>query len=97
MKTTIIDLQDRTYLQNLRHTASIYANNVLNKSWERAYLALAVAADNLDAIQARASIIQSDHRPLNIGTEVGMPECECGAPECECDQHSGCQCGSSEN
>lgn len=90
---TPIDLQDRNYLQNLRKTANIMAGNVLNELWVRAYIDLADAVDRLDAMQARTSVIQSEGRPLNIGTEAGVaPTCECGAPDCECDQHSGC-CG----
>ena len=93
MKPIVIDLQDRNYLQNVRRAANIMAGNVLNEGWSRAYLALADAADKLDAMQARTSVIQSEGRPLNIGTEAGVAStCECGAPDCECDQHSGC-CG----
>lgn len=93
MKPIEIDLQDRNYLQNLRQAAGIMARNVVSERWVRAYLALADAADTLDAMQARTSVIQSEGRPLNIGTEAGVaPTCECGAPDCKCDQHSGC-CG----
>jgi len=93
MKPIVIDLQDRNYLQNVRKAANIMAGNVLNAGWSRAYLALADAADRLDAMEARSSSIQSEGRPLNIGTEAGVdPEPDCTAPECGCDNHSGC-CG----
>jgi len=88
-----IDLQDRKYLQSLRDDAYTLGNNVLNPKWQVAYMALAEAADRLDAMQARSFCIQSDGRPLNIGTEAGVsPEPDCTAPECGCDNHSGC-CG----
>jgi hypothetical protein len=90
---TPIDLQDRNYLQSLVNEAWTMGENSINEKWRTAYMKLAEAADRLDAMQARSSTIQSEGRPLNIGTEAGVtPTCACGAPDCECDQHSGC-CG----
>jgi len=88
-----IDLQDRHYLQRLRNDAFDLGQNVIDQGWRTAYMELAQAADTLDAMLARNSVIQSEGRHLNIGTEAGVaPTCECGAPDCECDKHSGC-CG----
>lgn len=88
-----IDIDNRNFLQNLRLEATIMANNTFSERWARAYTALADAADFLDAMQARSSTIQSEGRPLNIGTEAGAaPKEDCVAPECGCDHHSGC-CG----
>lgn len=50
------DIIDRSFLLELRKTAEGMASGNLNSAWVRAYLALADAADRLDAMQARSSI-----------------------------------------
>jgi hypothetical protein len=47
-------LSDRSFLQELRDTATGMCVGNLKPDWIRAYQALADAADRLDAMQARA-------------------------------------------
>lgn len=51
----ILPITDRSFLINLRETAVGMATGNLNPQWVRAYLALADAADWLDAMEARCT------------------------------------------
>lgn len=51
-----IPIGDRGFLQELRDTAAGMAAGNLNPDWVRAYLALADAADRLDAMDARCTV-----------------------------------------
>ncbi len=50
-----MNVQSRKFLQNLRLNAEEYADNLLNRHWQHAYIELAMAADHCDAILARCS------------------------------------------
>lgn len=54
MKET--EIIERAFLQQLRSAALGMASGNLNPLWARAYLALADAADKLDAMQARSTV-----------------------------------------
>jgi len=51
-----VNIIHRPFLQELREEANGMASGNLNPDWTRAYLALADAADRLDAMQARSTI-----------------------------------------
>lgn len=62
------DLVDRRFLQELRDTAHKMCNPSLNPDWRQAYENLAAAADVLDAMEARCSVLSiTSGRPLEIG------------------------------
>jgi len=46
---------DRDFLQELRGLADEKTEQVTNKHWKRAYLNLSIAADHLDAMEARST------------------------------------------
>lgn len=52
----MVPIIERPFLIDLRDTANGMASHNLNPDWKRAYLALADAADRLDAMQARTEI-----------------------------------------
>lgn len=55
-----IDLQNREFLINLREAAEYAADlKGTNPTWVRAYLALADAADHLDAMNARSTFVKN--------------------------------------
>jgi hypothetical protein len=58
MKET--DIIDRGFLIELRRAAEGMAAGNLNPAWVRAYLALADAADRLDAMISRSSVPAED-------------------------------------
>jgi len=93
MRVPPLNILDREFLIWLRESAESVAQGNLNPSWRRAYLALADAADRLDAMQSRCTIHNwSDGFPvpLEIGKEAGWAS-ECEAPNCNCDKKTGCQ------
>ena len=57
MKQT--DINDRSFLQQVRNAAMGMASGNLNPDWVRAYLGLADAADRLDAMQARSTAYET--------------------------------------
>lgn len=69
------NITDRRLLQEIRDAAIDRSNLSTNPDWVRAYLALADAADKLDAMQARTTV---------------QTRC-CEAPDCGCDGHTGCE------
>lgn len=73
---TLKDLVDRSFLCQLRERAmEMCSTPSLNPQWRRAYEDLAAAADKLDAMEARCSVLESTSgRPLEIGTEAGLAE-----------------------
>lgn len=66
-----IDLKCRNCLQAIRELASAAADTAENPYWLEAYADLAKAADKLDAMEARSTVIQGEGRPLEIGNESG--------------------------
>jgi hypothetical protein len=66
-----IDLKCRKCLQTIRELAFDMATNSENEFWITAYAELAMAADKLDAMEARSTVIQGEGRPLEIGKESG--------------------------
>ncbi len=55
-EVALIDLDSREFLQGLRQAAERNAAKVVNAHWCRKFLALAEAADSLDALVARSEV-----------------------------------------
>ena len=62
------DIIDRSFLQQLRDAAKGMAHGNLNPDWVRAYIALSDAADRLDAMYARRTVVVS-----YAGCDQGVP------------------------
>ena len=94
MRTPPLNILDREFLIWLRENAQNIAESDINPSWRRAYLALADAADRLDAMQSRCIVpvnwSDGSPVPLEIGKETGWAS-DCNAPECDCDKTTGCK------
>ena len=87
MKET--DIIKRSFLQEVRNAAMAMTTANLNPDWRRAYVALADAADRLDAMQARAEVPEYMRgEPFNLDA-AGAPQTEevCHCNTCDCHEN----------
>ena len=79
-----IDLMQRENLQDIRETAHGMTVANLNPHWVEAYRALAVAADHLDAMQARSEVAVcacgDPHEPVTANASVTGAEPQAERP-----------------
>jgi len=83
----MLPITERAFLQELRETANrMYSDNVTGPLWAGAYMALAAAADKLDAMEGRStnnpptapsSTAAQPAGPPLVPQTLELPQCQC--------------------
>jgi len=82
----MLPITERAFLQELRETANrMYSDNVTGPLWAGAYMALAAAADKLDAMEGRSTNNPPTAPSSTAAQPAGPPlEIQADLPRCHC-------------